>query len=156
MVARESDALEETESEIRAAGAEGTTITADVTRPEQAQARTHVGYVDHDQSNIVVECHSHNTMSAFFSPTDDHDEQGGRFYCVLGHLDRPHPQLVVRLGMYGHWLRNIPGLALFDDLGPFVDTYDVEAYQDVVEAGAVAAPNTGWSALAGLFQRRSK
>jgi hypothetical protein len=40
--------------------------------------------------------------------------------------------------MYGHWLYNVPGLALFDDLGPFVDTYvdDEEAiYQAEQEDG---------------------
>ena len=123
-----------------------------VTRPEQAQDRTHVGYVDHNQAGIVAECHSHNTMPAFFSPTDNRDEQGGRFYAVIGHLDRPQPQIVVRLGMYGHWLRNIPGLALFDGLGPFVDTYDDP---NLDHDPAVVDPEPGWPAWLGLFQRRS-
>ena len=52
---------------------------------------------------------------------------GGRFYAVIGRLDRSNPQFILRAGMYGHWLYNVPGLALFDDLGPFVDTYTDEA-----------------------------
>jgi PRTRC genetic system protein A len=94
-----------------------------VTRPEQQQSRTHVGYTYEDPHKIVLDLHSHNVMGAFFSQTDDRDEQGGRLYAVMGHLDRPRPELVVRLGMYGTWLYNVPGLALFDDLGPFVDGY---------------------------------
>jgi len=97
-----------------------------VTRPEQAQSWGRVGY-SHDPAGVVLDLHSHHTMPAFFSPTDDGDERGSRFYAVIGHLDRPDPQLILRLGMYGHWFYNVPGLALFDDLGPFVDTYVDEA-----------------------------
>ncbi len=98
-----------------------------VTRPEQAGSWARVGYC-HDPAGVVLDLHSHHTMPAFYSPTDDGDERGSRFYAVIGHLDRSEPQLILRLGMYGHWLTNVPGLALFDDLGPFVDTYvDAEA-----------------------------
>lgn len=107
-----------------------------VTRPEQAQSWSRVGY-SYDPAGVVVDLHSHHTMPAFFSPTDDGDERGGRFYAVMGHLDQAHPQLILRLGLYGHWLYNVPGLALFDDLGPFVDTYvDEEAvYQEETRDG---------------------
>ena len=107
-----------------------------VTRPEQAQSWSRVGY-SHDPAGVVVDLHSHHTMPAFFSPTDDGDERGGRFYAVMGHLDQVHPHLILRLGLYGHWLYNVPGLALFDDLGPFVDTYvDEEAvYQEETRDG---------------------
>ena len=94
-----------------------------VSRPEQRQDAAWVGYTEPDPAGIVLEMHSHNVMSAFFSPTDDADERGGRFYAVIGRLDRPEPQLVLRMGLYGHWLFNVPGLVLFEDLGPLVDTY---------------------------------
>jgi PRTRC genetic system protein A len=93
-----------------------------VTRPEQAQSWARVGY-RHDPTGVVLDLHSHHTMPAFFSRTDDGDERGGRFYAIMGHIDQSSPQLILRLGMYGHWLYNVPGLALFDGLGPFVDTY---------------------------------
>lgn len=94
-----------------------------VTRPEQERSGARVGYLNHDPAGIVLDLHSHHTMPAFFSSTDDRDERGGRFYAVIGRLDRPRPELILRLGAYGHWLDNIPALTLFDELGPFVDTY---------------------------------
>jgi PRTRC genetic system protein A len=108
-----------------------------VTRPAQAQSWARVGY-QHDPTGVVLDLHSHHVMPAFFSSTDDGDEQGGRFYAVMGHLDRPNPQLILRLGMYGHWLLNVPGAVLFDDLGPFVDTYIDEAALCQVQ------PDPGW------------
>lgn len=119
-----------------------------VTRPEQAQSWAHVGY-NYDPAGVALDLHSHNSMPAFFSPTDNGDEQGGRFYAVIGHLDRPDPQFILRLGMYGHWLLNVPGLALFDDLGPFVDTYIEEAEM----AGPAETEAANW--FAKLFRWRS-
>jgi len=109
-----------------------------VTRPEQAQSWARVGY-RHDPTGVVLDLHSHHTMPAFFSATDDGDEKGGRFYAVMGHIDQPQPQLILRLGLYGHWLLNVPGLALFDDLGPFVETYVDEA-----AAIGLAEPENGF------------
>lgn len=94
-----------------------------VTRPEQAQARYRVGYHDPNPATVVLELHSHGRMGAYFSPTDDADEQGGRFYGVLGHVDRAEPELALRLGMYGTWLANVPGLSLFEALGSLVEVY---------------------------------
>ena len=91
-----------------------------VTRPEQNQSRTHVGYT-FNPAGVVVDCHSHNVLPAYFSPVDDRDELGGRFYAVMGHLERENPELVLRVGLYGHWLYNIPALTIFYDLGLFVE-----------------------------------
>jgi hypothetical protein len=68
---------------------------------------------------------------------------------VMGRLDRDRPELVARLGMYGSWLYNVPGLALFDDLGPFVDGY-VEAGQPYDIA---ASPQDTGNWLSNLFRR---
>jgi PRTRC genetic system protein A len=84
------------------------------------QSAVRVSY-RYDPRDIVLDLHSHQTMGAFFSQTDDDDEQGCRFYGVIGRLDQPRPELALRLGLFGHWIFNIPGLTLFDDLGPFVD-----------------------------------
>jgi PRTRC genetic system protein A len=76
-----------------------------------------------DPQHLALDLHSHHRMEAFFSDTDDADEQGARFYAVIGRLDTPRPELALRLGMHGHYYPNLPGLTLFDDLGPFTDKW---------------------------------
>lgn len=91
-----------------------------VLRPEQSRTAVSVRYdVEDSDPWICADCHSHNQMRAFFSDTDDNDELGGRFYIVMGRVETNTPQLGVRLGMYGHWIYDVPGELLFDDLGPF-------------------------------------
>jgi PRTRC genetic system protein A len=94
-----------------------------VIRPQQEQHRAYVGYQNADTTDITFDLHSHHTMPAYFSPTDDRDEQEARFYGVMGRLDLSNPQLALRLGFYGHWLANVPALTLFEGIGPFVETY---------------------------------
>lgn len=69
--------------------------------PQQYQTRCSVT-PKLDRDYIPVEVHSHNTMDAFFSSTDDADETGLRIYGVLGHLDRPVVDLKMRISIYGH------------------------------------------------------
>ncbi len=52
---------------------------------------------------VIAEFHSHGRHRAFFSATDDKDEQGFRVYGVVGRLDKPEPELTLRLGIYGHF-----------------------------------------------------
>ena len=52
---------------------------------------------------LVAEFHSHGRHRAFFSATDDRDEQGFRVYGVVGCLDAPEPELALRVGIYGHF-----------------------------------------------------
>ena len=54
-------------------------------------------------SGVIAEFHSHARHRAFFSATDDRDEQGFRIYGVVGRLDTPAPELTLRLGIYGHF-----------------------------------------------------
>jgi PRTRC genetic system protein A len=75
-----------------------------------------------DTCEAVVDLHSHNTMAAFFSGTDNADEQGLRFYAVIGRIDTSRPQIAVRAGVYGYHLR-VPAETVFSGLGPFEDTY---------------------------------
>ncbi len=51
---------------------------------------------------IVFEAHSHNTMGAFFSATDNAYEQHFRFYAVVGKLDQARPSVAFRLGVHGY------------------------------------------------------
>lgn len=112
-----------------------------VTRPQQEQHRAYVGYHNSDAAGVILDLHSHHTMPAYFSPTDDRDEQEGRFYGVLGRLELPNPQLALRLGMYGQWLANVPALTLFEGIGPLVETY-AETYINE-ESGTGESPG-GW------------
>ena len=52
---------------------------------------------------MVAEFHSHGSSRAFFSATDDRDEQGFRIYGVVGRLNDPRPELRLRMGVYGHF-----------------------------------------------------
>lgn len=51
---------------------------------------------------VPIEVHSHNTMPAFFSGTDNQDEVGLRIYGVLGHVDRPVVDIKMRVSIFGH------------------------------------------------------
>ena len=54
-------------------------------------------------NGVIAEFHSHGSHRAFFSATDDGDEQGFRIYGVVGRLDTPAPELTLRVGIYGHF-----------------------------------------------------
>jgi len=54
-------------------------------------------------AGVVAEFHSHGGHRAFFSATDDGDEQGFRVYGVVGRLQDPLPELALRVGVYGHF-----------------------------------------------------
>ncbi len=108
-----------------------------VTRPAQERSRARVGYRA-DPTGVALDLHSHHTMPAYFSGADNADEQGGRFYAVIGRLDRAGPELALRLGMYGAWLA-VPALALFDDIGPLV-----QVHGDDNDESAWAGSRPGW------------
>lgn len=98
-----------------------------VTRPRQKTSphRVH-SWTEQGYENVLCEIHSHNTMTAFFSRTDDGDEKGFRFYAVLGRLlDRP--EILVRLGLYGDTIP-LPARLLFTDLGPIKDKLGQERH----------------------------
>lgn len=84
-----------------------------------------------DAGRTVVDLHSHNSMPAFFSGTDNADEQGFRLYCVIGRIDTDAPEIACRAGVYGHhW--PVPALAIFEGVGSFVDTFSVGEPPDAV------------------------
>ena len=69
--------------------------------PPQEGTATSLAYVP--PTGVVAEFHSHGSSRAFFSKTDDGDEQGFRVYGVVGRLDAPEPELSLRVGVYGHF-----------------------------------------------------
>ena len=71
--------------------------------PTQQGGAMGMSYQTSEQSGIVAEFHSHCRMEAFFSATDDADEQGFRIYGVAGRLDLREPELMLRAGIYGNF-----------------------------------------------------
>ena len=69
--------------------------------PEQEGTATSLEYTP--PPGVLAEFHSHGTSRAFFSHTDDKDEQGFRIYGVVGRLDTDLPELRLRVGVYGHF-----------------------------------------------------
>ena len=69
--------------------------------PPQAGTSASLSY--QPPAGAVAEFHSHGRHSAFFSATDDRDEQGFRVYGVVGRLDTTEPELTLRVGVYGHF-----------------------------------------------------
>jgi len=53
--------------------------------------------------NTVVGIHSHGLMGAFFSETDNIDEQGIGIYVVVGKLNDAVPEALLRAGVYGYF-----------------------------------------------------
>ena len=56
----------------------------------------------------VMDFHSHNTMPAVFSETDDRDEKETRLYAVAGRFDRTFPEITVRAGCAGKFIPLAP------------------------------------------------
>ena len=69
--------------------------------PTQLATATSVAYKPN--AVAVAEFHTHASSRAFFSATDDADEQGFRIYGVIGRLDQKRPELNLRVGIYGHF-----------------------------------------------------
>ena len=70
--------------------------------PPQLGTATRLKY--RPPAGVLAEFHSHGTSRAFFSKTDDCDEQGFRIYGVAGRLDTDRPELSLRVGVYGHFV----------------------------------------------------
>ena len=91
--------------------------------PPQAGTATRLAY--QPPAGVVAEFHSHGSSRAFFSATDDRDEQGFRIYGVVGRLDAPWPELRLRVGVYGHFAP-LDWPQVFDGPDPGVRLMDEE------------------------------
>ena len=69
--------------------------------PPQLGTATSLEYAP--PAGVVAEFHSHGRSRAFFSKTDDGDEQGFRIYGVAGRLNKYRPELSLRVGVYGQF-----------------------------------------------------
>ena len=72
-----------------------------LTTPTQSREPAEVRY--ERVGSTILDIHSHGAMRAFFSGTDDADEQGLCLYMVAGRLDTFLPQVEMRLGVYGYF-----------------------------------------------------
>lgn len=113
-----------------------------ICKPKQYQTRTSVKPMDpYDAfgSQALIDLHSHNTMSPFFSSQDNRDETGFRIYAVIGsidiHCDIP-PAIQVRVGIYGHFW-TIPAAQVFNlpvalqDVNLLPESYFEESEEEV-------------------------
>ena len=98
--------------------------------PQQSNAAT-VLSTGAGEMNVLCDLHSHGNMSAFFSQTDNADEQGIRLYAVMGRLDS-NPEMRLRVGVYGYW-QPLPVTAVFTSCGPFKDLYLEENHHDKLQ-----------------------
>ena len=82
-----------------------------VIRPVQQATPGSVSTQQVGGSETMLELHTHGSMAAYWSATDNKDEQGVCLYAVLGKLD-DRPDLKLRVGIYGYWYR-LPLTAVF-------------------------------------------
>lgn len=66
-----------------------------------------------DNYPLVVDIHSHGSMSAFFSSTDDKDDKDLRVYGVVGKVNTPTPEYKFRFG-HGDGTKEIAIQEIFD------------------------------------------
>lgn len=78
-----------------------------------------------------ADIHSHNSMEAKFSMTDNQDEQATRIYAVVGRLDKFFPDLTVRMSCGGTFQELDPGL-IFESAG---ETFPPEWRNNVKKGG---------------------
>ena len=91
--------------------------------PEQAGTTASLTY--EPPAGVVAEFHSHGNGRAFFSGTDDRDEQGFRIYGVVWRTGDPKPELSLRVGVYGHFAP-VQWPQVFDGPDPGVQLMDEE------------------------------
>lgn len=87
-----------------------------VIEPDQEQTPSSVEAKDKGQASrlgVYIEVHSHHTMRAYFSPTDDSDEKWTGVYGVLGRITT-RPELRVRIAVDSYLWETCPASLVFD------------------------------------------
>jgi len=93
-----------------------------VKKPPQSVTGVSVTAVARHAPTLFCDLHSHGNMRAFWSGTDDADEQGALLYAVIGKVDNA-PEIRLRVGVYGYWM-SLPVTAVFDGDGGFIDLHN--------------------------------
>jgi len=70
-----------------------------------------------------MDIHSHNSMKAFFSETDNNDERATRLYSVIGRLDKFYPDIKTRISNGGKFLEIDPSEVFEKIAKPFPDEW---------------------------------
>ena len=94
----------------------------------KASVDSSIPELDEDKFVLVMEIHSHNTMAARFSPTDDRDERATRLYTVVGRMDKVFPDITTRASVGGKYVEIEPE-TVFEGL----DGTFPEAWKDAVD-----------------------
>lgn len=68
----------------------------------------------------LLDIHSHHLMDAYFSTTDDQDDQGLSVSAVIGRIFDATPTILCRLNCYGHHAI-VPARSIFATIAPFCD-----------------------------------
>ncbi|MDQ0255560.1 PRTRC genetic system protein A [Evansella vedderi] len=90
-------------------------------------------YMHNDRYVRVMHIHSHNSMEAYFSITDDENEKAFMLYAVVGRLQDDEPQMKLRVGCNGEFI-SLPLDYIFENptLTP-TDTSYPEEWDDRVQ-----------------------
>ena len=102
-------------------------------RPFQEATPASVRYLP--VPSTVVDMHSHGNLGAFFSHTDDADEQGLKLYIVAGKVHQGPVELNMRVGVYGYFAP-LPWPEVFDSPAPLGIVFKGE---ELVAAGPEVA-----------------
>jgi PRTRC genetic system protein A len=117
-----------------------------VKKPPQRATGLSVMAVGSSEPAVFCDLHSHGNMAAFWSRTDDTDEQSARLFAVIGRLDT-EPESRLRVGLYGYW-RPLPVTAVFTG-GSSLETPNLVGPQG---AGPFDTPNLVGPLKAGPFK----
>lgn len=97
---------------VRAAALDGNEVMMAVVRPAnryelvvptQEVGPAHVNITE-PVAGAVMELHSHCAYHAYFSVTDNRDEQGLRVYGAIGRVNSDRPEVALRVGAYGYFM----------------------------------------------------
>lgn len=96
-----------------------------VARPAQNGTAGRVQYAadEFDPADVILDLHSHPRMKATFSPRDNRDETGLRFYGIIGEIEGEQwHTLRLRVGIYGDFA-DVSVTHLFDGMTSGHDHY---------------------------------
>jgi PRTRC genetic system protein A len=94
---------------------------------------------------IVMDIHSHHTMTDFFSSIDDADEQFTQLYGVVGNIDHSSPTASFRARMHGEDIAT-PVIEDIFDISPYPETW-MEKIKEPPKSFATEVAGPPWSSV---------